>query len=106
MTTRIAVAGTGIIGRSHIDLLRAHVGGTLSGIADPSPAGEALAREAGVHWHRSPEELLARDRPDGMVLATPNQLHLQHALACIDAGVPMLLEKPITPTVDEGERLL
>ena len=104
--TRIAVAGTGIIGRSHIELLRAGTGGTLSAIVDPAPAGEALAREARVPWYRSLTELLAKDKPHGMVLATPNQLHLEQALACIEAGVPMLLEKPITATVDEGERLL
>ena len=41
-----------------------------------------------------------------MVLATPNQLHVEHALQCIAAGVPMLLEKPIAPTVAEAERLV
>ena len=41
-----------------------------------------------------------------MILATPNQLHVEHALKCIDAGLPMLLEKPIAPTMGEGERLV
>ena len=41
-----------------------------------------------------------------MILATPNQLHVEHALKCIAVGVPMLLEKPITPTVREAEALV
>ena len=47
-----------------------------------------------------------RTAPTAWSLATPNQLHVEHALQCIDAGVPMLLEKPIAPTVEEGERLV
>jgi predicted dehydrogenase len=51
-------------------------------------------------------ELLARDRPDGVVLATPNPLHLPQALQCIAAQLPMLLEKPIAPSVAEAETLV
>jgi predicted dehydrogenase len=79
---------------------------TLSAIVDPAPAAEQAAARAGVPLYRTLDELIARDRPDGVILATPNQLHVEHALACIDAGLPMLLEKPIAPTVAEGERLV
>jgi predicted dehydrogenase len=41
-----------------------------------------------------------------VILATPNALHVEHALACIAAGLPMLLEKPIAPTVVEGRRIV
>src|SRR5206468_719836 len=78
----------------------------LSAIVDPSPAAEDLARSAGVPLYESLEALLARERPDGVVLATPNALHVEHAMLCVAARLPMLLEKPITPTVQEGERLV
>ena len=55
---------------------------------------------------KSIAELLANDRPDGIVLATPNHLHVPQALQCIDAGLPILLEKPIAPSVAEGEQLV
>ncbi len=103
---RIAVAGAGYIGQAHMDAARASATCTLSAIVDPSPAAVPLAAAAGVPLYVSLEELLAQDRPDGVVLATPNQLHLPHALACIAAGLPILLEKPITPTVAEGEALV
>ena len=51
-------------------------------------------------------ELFAAGLADGVVLATPNPLHGAHAKACIEAGLPMLLEKPITPTVAEAQRLV
>jgi predicted dehydrogenase len=100
--TRIAVAGAGYIGRAHIAALRASPTCALSAIVDPSPA----AAKAGMPLYGSLEELLAKDRPDGVVLATPNQVHVPQALQCIDAGLPILLEKPIAPTVVEASRLV
>ena len=104
--TRIAVAGAGYIGQAHMDVARASPSCMLSAVVDPSPAAVALAAQAGVPLYASLEELIAKDRPDGVVLATPNQLHVAHALTCIQAGLPILLEKPIAPTVAEGESLV
>ena len=103
---RIAVAGAGYIGQAHMDVARASPSCMLSAVVDPSPAASALAAQAGVPLYASLEELIAKDRPDGVVLATPNQLHVPHALTCIAAGLPILLEKPIAPTVAEAESLL
>jgi predicted dehydrogenase len=104
--TRIAVAGAGLIGLAHIAIVRNSPTVTLSAVVDPAPAARATADAAGVPLYTSLAELFASDRPDGVVLATPNQLHVPQALECIAAKVPMLLEKPIAPTVAEGEVLL
>ncbi len=104
--TRIAVAGAGYIGQAHMTAARASMGCTLSAVVDPSPAARAVADAAGVPLYASIEELLARDRPDGLVLATPNALHVPQSLLCVDAGLPILLEKPIATTVAEGRRLV
>jgi predicted dehydrogenase len=64
------------------------------------------AQAAGVALYTSLEHLLAQERPDAVILATPNALHLAHALVCVQAGLPFLLEKPITPTVAEAEQLV
>jgi predicted dehydrogenase len=79
---------------------------TLSAIVDPAPATEAIAAKARVPLYKSLDELFEKNRPDGVILATPNQLHLKHALKCMAAGVPQLLEKPITPTVREAATLV
>jgi predicted dehydrogenase len=104
--TRIAIAGAGYIGLAHMDVARNSATCTLSAIVDPAPAAEAVAAKAGVPVYKSLDELFKKDRPDAVILATPNQLHVEHALQCIDAKLPMLLEKPIAPTVDEGEQLV
>ncbi len=104
--TRIAIAGAGYIGQAHMAVTQGSQNCELSAIVDPSPAATDIALKAGVPRYRSLEELLAGDRPDGLVLATPNQLHLPQALQCIAAGLPILLEKPIATTVAEGMRLV
>ncbi len=103
---RLAVAGAGYIGQAHMGVAQRSPSCSLSAIVDPSPAAVALAAEAGVPLYLSLEDLFKKDRPDGVILATPNQLHVPHALACIAAGLPMLLEKPIAPTVAEGQVLV
>jgi len=103
---KIAVAGAGYIGLAHIDCLRVSPSCVLSAIVDPSPAAEAIAAREGVPLFRTLGELLAGERPDGIILATPNHLHVEQALRCLDAGVPMLLEKPIATVLEDGERLV
>lgn len=104
--TRIAVAGAGLIGRAHIAAVQSSPSCTLAAIVDPSPHADALAASAGVPGYRTLEELLQVDRPDGIVLATPNALHVPQALQCVAAGVACLVEKPIATTPQEGEMLL
>ncbi|MBA3505848.1 MAG: shikimate dehydrogenase, partial [Betaproteobacteria bacterium] len=81
--TRIAVAGAGYIGLAHIGVAQKSPTCTLSAIVDPAPAATDIAGNAGVPLYASLDELFREDRPDGVVLATPNQLHVEHALHCI-----------------------
>jgi predicted dehydrogenase len=104
--TRIAVAGAGYIGQAHMGVAQNSSRCTLSAVVDPSPAAVEIAAKAGVPLYRSLAELFEKDRPDGVVLATPNALHVEHAMVCMQAGLPMLLEKPIAVTVAEGEALV
>jgi predicted dehydrogenase len=103
---KIAVAGAGVIGRAHIAVLAQNPSAQLCGIADPTDAARQLAREQGVAWFETLDELLATLRIDGVVLATPNALHVPQALQCIEAGVPVLVEKPIAHTVADAQRLV
>jgi predicted dehydrogenase len=104
--TRIAVAGAGAIGRAHIGVLQASPSCALTAIVDPAPAAQAVAAQAGVPLFATLAELFEKHRPDGVVLATPNSLHIEQALQCIDAGLPALLEKPIAPTVREARQIV
>ena len=103
---KIAVAGAGLVGRRHMELVDESPSCTLVALVDPAPATVEVARTAGVPLYASLPELFAAHDPDGVIIATPNPLHVDHALACIDAGVAVLIEKPIADRVADGERLV
>ena len=102
----IAVAGAGVIGRAHIAVIAQSSQCRLNAIADPSEAAQALAQEHGVPWFATLDQLLAAVSPDGVILATPNAMHVPQALQCIAAGVPVLVEKPIAHTVADAQKLV
>jgi len=103
--TTIAVAGMGAIGRRHIELVQASKHCELVAVVDPVPAPPAFLAGLGVAQYASLKELLAQARPDGIILATPNALHVPQAIECIEANVAVLVEKPVAHSVEEGLRL-
>ncbi|WP_224504054.1 Gfo/Idh/MocA family protein [Celeribacter litoreus] len=92
--TRIAVIGGGAIGRTHAEAIRACGRTELVGIVDPFATGEALAKELDSPHFRKLEDLPS-GAVDGVVIATPNALHVPQATALIEAGIPVLVEKPL-----------
>ena len=109
--TRVAVVGAGLVGRTHLEALRRSATCAPCAIVDPAPAADALAAELGVPRLDSLDALLdgaggADARPDGVIVATPNRLHVEQALACIEAGLATLVEKPVAPSVAEAVPLL
>jgi len=89
---RILVAGAGLIGRAHIGRILADPDTVLAGIADPSPGARDHAAALGVPWFETLEQGLDGTRPDAVILATPNQLHVAGGLAFAAAGVPVLVD--------------
>ncbi|POR51371.1 Gfo/Idh/MocA family protein [Bosea psychrotolerans] len=102
----IALVGAGLIGRAHLQRLDISADCTCAAICDPTDAARALAAERGTPWFASPEAMLAAITPDGAIIATPNVLHVPGALACLEAGVPVLVEKPLAESVASAQRLV
>jgi predicted dehydrogenase len=103
---RIAVAGAGLIGRRHIEEIQQSGSAELAAVVDPSPTAAELGKDVGVPVYPSLAELFTAGRPDGVIVATPNQLHVQNGLECVEAGVPVIVEKPIGDTVKDATRLV
>lgn len=103
---RLALAGAGQIGRAHAERIAASRECQLVALVDPAPAAQALASTWGVPLFSTLDAMLAQVRPDGVVLATPNGLHVGGALACLAAGVPVLVEKPVADSVADAQRLV
>lgn len=91
----IAVVGAGLIGQRHVDAIERSDHAQPVCVVDPAPAAQDFARDRGLAHAHSLPEMLARFQPDGVIVATPNALHIENAALCVDAGVPVLIEKPI-----------
>ena len=105
---RVAVIGAGLIGKTHIELVHRSAQCQLAAIVDPQPEASTLAQQYSVPHCHSLDELLQHDtaKPDGVILATPNQLHFDQACACVTANLPVLIEKPVTETIDQAQQLV
>ncbi|KAJ9094632.1 hypothetical protein QFC19_007845 [Naganishia cerealis] len=107
----IVVVGAGLIGRRHIQHVRDEPQTNLVAVVEPTPAGEELALSVGVPCYASVDDLLeAHQRGevdiDGAIVGTPTHTHVQLAIQFIQAGVHVLVEKPVAPTAKEGEVLM
>ncbi|WP_026622285.1 putative dehydrogenase (plasmid) [Ensifer sp. WSM1721] len=108
MTKRVklAVLGAGLIGKRHIQHVLAEPSAQLSAVVDPAPVGETIAKEVSVKWFPSFADMIAADRPDGIIVATPNPAHVHNGLEAVEAGIPALIEKPIADDIISGEKLI
>ncbi len=104
---KLSLAGAGLVGRWHADAIRALAPEVdLLSIVDPDRQAASYADGLGIPWYSSLKEMFAAETPDGVILATPNQVHLENALDCTEARCPMLIEKPIAVTSQEAERIV
>ena len=107
---RVALLGYGLAGSVFHAPFIAAVDGLDLAVVTTSDAGrrrEAEERYLGVLVLDGPDEVFARaDELDLVVVATPNTLHLSHALAALEAGLPVVVDKPLTPTAEEARKLV
>jgi len=103
---RLAVLGAGLIGKRHIQHVLAEPEAELLAVVDPMPLGQQIAQESGAKWFPSFAAMIETDRPDGIIVATPNQAHVTNGLEAVAAGVPALIEKPIADDIAGGEKLI
>lgn len=99
---RIGVIGTGNIGTSHArSLAREVAGAEVAWLYDADLArASTLADELGANVAPSVEQLIASS--DAVVIASPDDMHAEQALLCLDAQRPTLCEKPLAPTVADA----
>jgi predicted dehydrogenase len=102
---RAGVLGVGSLGFHHARILREVAGVEMVGVYDASAARMAqVAAELGVRAYASRDELLAE--VDAAVVAVTTTSHAEVALAAIERGVHLLVEKPIAATLEEADRIV
>ena len=101
---RVGVIGVGHLGQHHARLLAAMPGVTLTAVCDIDHArAQEIAAKYGTSTVTS-EELLGR--VDAVSIAAPTAVHVPLAMPFVEAGVAVLVEKPIAPSVADADRLI
>jgi predicted dehydrogenase len=99
------VIGTGALGRHHARHLATLEGVDLVGVADTDPvAGERVATEVGTRYFADTDDLLARVR--AVSVAVPTSVHQAVGRQALGRGVAVLMEKPLTATLEEADDLV
>lgn len=102
---KVGVIGVGYLGRFHAQKYAAIDGVELVGVADiDAVAAESVARENNCAVFSDYRELLKE--VDAVSVVVPTSLHHEVALECIEAGVDMLMEKPITSTLEQADDII
>lgn len=104
--TRIGLVGLGLIGREHVRFIGASQRAELVAIADPTAQAKSEAGRMGVAHFDRYEDMLDRADIDAGIIAVPNQLHAETALACIARDIPALLEKPIATDIQSANAIV
>jgi predicted dehydrogenase len=101
---RVAVIGVGHLGRHHARILSALPGVTLAGVVDrdTARAGE-IAAAVGTQPFG---DAAALPEVDAVVVATPTAAHAETAAPLLARGIAVLVEKPLTRTLEEADELI
>ncbi|MGD0414744.1 MAG: Gfo/Idh/MocA family oxidoreductase [Terriglobales bacterium] len=107
----VAVIGVGAFGRNHARVyqqLQQAGSVRLVGVVDPDTArADAIAREFGCKSFGSVEQMLTtHSEVQAASVAVPTVLHLEVARALMEAGVDVLIEKPVAATLGEADELI
>ena len=106
-STGLCVVGLGSISTYHIEAISLVEGVHLAAVVSRSAEkAEAIAKKfETLHCYTTVEDAVTDPEIDAFVICTPTQLHYEEALQCVLAGKPILLEKPVTDSFVEAEKL-
>lgn len=106
---RVAIVGAGRMGADHVKRITERVSGAVVSVIvepDEGRAAAALELAPGAQACASIEDALAAGLADAVLIATPGQFHEQVLVPALQAGLPILCEKPLTPDPESSLRIL
>ena len=103
---RLAVIGLHF-GMEHArNILSGEVDGTLVAVCDLDPSYKDFAAKKNLPFYQDYNQLLENEEIDGVVISVPPHLHAKVGVAFARRGVHLLVEKPITHTLEEADGLI
>ncbi|HEV2226022.1 MAG TPA: Gfo/Idh/MocA family oxidoreductase [Nitrososphaerales archaeon] len=103
--TRVGVVGTGGWGKNHVRVLNEI--GFLGAVCDANKErSDAFSKNFHVAGYTSLEKMLKKEKLDAVTICTPASTHFSMASQTLAAGVHTFVEKPMTTTLKDGEKLI
>ena len=103
----LVVVGPGLMGKKHIELIFNNPSCNLAAIVAPNfIEHHEFCSKIKIPLHYDLKSCLSCNDVDGVIISSPNLFHAEQAKICIDSGIPVLIEKPITSLSNEGIKLL
>jgi UDP-N-acetylglucosamine 3-dehydrogenase len=103
----VAVIGCGFWGRNHARIYNDSEHASLVAVADVNERSAcAIGERYHVDYYSDPSEVFERGDVEAVSICTPTVTHAEIALAAMEAGKHVLVEKPMTNTVGEAESLI
>lgn len=108
MTLRIGVIGTGNIGAYHARRIATQISGAeVSAVFDvATQRARQVAEEVGATAHADAGSVIEDPAVDAVVIASPGDLHAGQVIGCIEAGKPVLCEKPLATTAEDAFKVV
>lgn len=104
---KVAVIGVGSMGKNHARIYSELPDTRLVAVSDAdAKTAESVAVRFSAHAYSDHRQMLENERPDAVSIAVPTALHESVAMDALEAGAHILVEKPITATLEEGKRLI
>jgi predicted dehydrogenase len=100
---RVGLVGLGTMGRNHLRVISTHEQTVLAAVADLDPAAlQAAVEQTGAQGYPDPLTMIREAEIEALVIAAPTTAHVELALAAIERGLPVLVEKPLAATNAEA----
>lgn len=104
---RIGIAGLGAAGRAFVPAFRKHAGFDFTAFADPvAGVRTSAAAETGARAFEDIPTMLREADIDALYVATPTELHPEHADMAFSAGKHVLTEKPMAVSIPDAQRMV
>ena len=105
-TLRLGLIGTQFIGNLYVHSLQQVPDAEIVAVTSPNTAQEFATRHEIPEHYSEYREMLASSEIDAVLIATPNDLHHEIALAAAKAGKHVLCEKPLAMSLDQADEMV
>jgi UDP-N-acetylglucosamine 3-dehydrogenase len=104
---KTAVIGVGSMGKNHARVYSELPDADLVAVSDVNgEIAEKVGSHFGVNYYDDYREMLEKEKPEAVTIGVPTALHHEVAMDAMQSGAHVLIEKPISATIEEGQSLI